>query len=164
MKQLGVFCRNCDEPWFALSATGSQARSRSTRPPLVASRRAGVLDDCATVQKRSLSGPLRFVVAAPAECGSASSMICPLRRWSGFSNNQWLPEASCTGSSRTSRRGWPVPITASGSNTYSTISTSMCSVSTGDRAPMAAFQSLLGFASQHEPTTYNMLYDGERTG
>jgi len=32
------------------------------------------------------------------------------------------------------------------------------------RAPMAAFQSLLGFASQHEPTTYNMLYDGESTG
>jgi len=32
------------------------------------------------------------------------------------------------------------------------------------RAPMAAFQSLLGFASQHQPTTYNMLYDGERTG
>ena len=32
------------------------------------------------------------------------------------------------------------------------------------RAPMAAFQSLLGFASQHKPTTYNMLYDGERTG
>ena len=32
------------------------------------------------------------------------------------------------------------------------------------RAPMAAFQSLLGFASQHEPTTYNMLYDGELTG
>ena len=32
------------------------------------------------------------------------------------------------------------------------------------RAPMAAFQSLLGFASQYEPTTYNMLYDGESTG
>ena len=32
------------------------------------------------------------------------------------------------------------------------------------RRPMAAFQSLLGLASQHEPTTYNMLYDGERTG
>ena len=32
------------------------------------------------------------------------------------------------------------------------------------RTPMAAFQSLLGLASQHEPTTYNMLYDGERTG
>jgi len=32
------------------------------------------------------------------------------------------------------------------------------------RKPMAAFQSLLGLASQHEPTTYNMLYDGERTG
>ena len=32
------------------------------------------------------------------------------------------------------------------------------------RAPMAAFQSLLGLASQHEPTTYNMLYDGEQTG
>ena len=32
------------------------------------------------------------------------------------------------------------------------------------RAPMAALQSLLGLASQHEPTTYNMLYDGERTG
>ena len=32
------------------------------------------------------------------------------------------------------------------------------------RAPMAAFQSLLGLASQHQPTTYHMLYDGESTG
>ena len=32
------------------------------------------------------------------------------------------------------------------------------------RTPMAAFQSLLGLTSQHEPTTYNMLYDGESTG
>ena len=32
------------------------------------------------------------------------------------------------------------------------------------RTPMAAFQSLLGLTSQHEPTTYNMLYDGELTG
>ena len=32
------------------------------------------------------------------------------------------------------------------------------------RTPMAAFQSLLGLASEHGPTTYNMLYDGERTG
>jgi len=32
------------------------------------------------------------------------------------------------------------------------------------RTPMAAFQSLLGLASLHQPTTYNMLYDGERTG
>lgn len=30
--------------------------------------------------------------------------------------------------------------------------------------PMAAFQSLLGLTSQHEPTTYNMLYDAESTG
>ena len=29
------------------------------------------------------------------------------------------------------------------------------------RTPMAAFQSLLGLTSQHEPTTYNMLYDDE---
>ena len=29
---------------------------------------------------------------------------------------------------------------------------------------MAAFQSLLGLASQHQPTTYHMLYDGESTG
>jgi hypothetical protein len=26
---------------------------------------------------------------------------------------------------------------------------------------MAAFQSLLGLTSEHGPTTYNMLYDGE---
>ena len=32
------------------------------------------------------------------------------------------------------------------------------------RTPMAAFQSLLRLTSQHEPTTYNMLYDGELTG
>jgi len=32
------------------------------------------------------------------------------------------------------------------------------------RTPMAAFQSLLGLASQHKSTTYNMLYDGERIG
>jgi hypothetical protein len=29
------------------------------------------------------------------------------------------------------------------------------------RTPMAAFQSLLGLTSEHGPTTYNMLYDGE---
>ena len=29
---------------------------------------------------------------------------------------------------------------------------------------MAAFQSLLGLTSEHGPTTYNMLYDGESTG
>ena len=32
------------------------------------------------------------------------------------------------------------------------------------RTPMAAFQSLLGLTSEHGPTTYNMLYDGESTG
>jgi transposase-like protein len=32
------------------------------------------------------------------------------------------------------------------------------------RTPMAAFQSLLGLTSQHEPTTYNMMYDGESSG
>jgi len=30
--------------------------------------------------------------------------------------------------------------------------------------PMAAFQTLLGLAGQHTPTTYKMLYDGEPTG
>jgi transposase-like protein len=30
--------------------------------------------------------------------------------------------------------------------------------------PMAAFQTLLGLAGQHTPTTYKMLYDGESTG
>lgn len=32
------------------------------------------------------------------------------------------------------------------------------------RTPMAAFQSLLGLATQHGPTTYDMLYDAESTG
>jgi len=32
------------------------------------------------------------------------------------------------------------------------------------RTPMAAFQTLLGLASQHAPTTYKMLYAGEPTG
>lgn len=32
------------------------------------------------------------------------------------------------------------------------------------RRPMAAFQSLLGLTGQHTPTTYKMLYAGERTG
>lgn len=32
------------------------------------------------------------------------------------------------------------------------------------RTPMAAFQSLLGLTSQHEPTTYKMLYGAELTG
>jgi len=32
------------------------------------------------------------------------------------------------------------------------------------RTPMAAFQTLLGLAGQHEPTTYHMLYDGESSG
>lgn len=30
--------------------------------------------------------------------------------------------------------------------------------------PMAAFQSLLGLTTRHEPTTYQMLYEGESTG
>ena len=32
------------------------------------------------------------------------------------------------------------------------------------KTPMAAFQSLLGLAGQHRPTTYKMLYTTERTG
>ena len=32
------------------------------------------------------------------------------------------------------------------------------------RTPMAAFQTLLGLAGQHTPTTYKMLYGGESTG
>jgi len=32
------------------------------------------------------------------------------------------------------------------------------------RTPMAAFQTLLGLAGQHKPTTYKMLYGGESTG
>lgn len=32
------------------------------------------------------------------------------------------------------------------------------------KTPMAAFQSLLGLAGQHRPTTYKMLYASERTG
>ena len=32
------------------------------------------------------------------------------------------------------------------------------------RTPMAAFQSLLGLAGQHDPTTYKMLYGAESTG
>jgi len=32
------------------------------------------------------------------------------------------------------------------------------------RTPMAAFQTLLGLAGQHAPTSYKMLYDGESTG
>ena len=32
------------------------------------------------------------------------------------------------------------------------------------RTPMAAFQSLLGLTTQHQPTTYKMLYAGESTG
>jgi transposase-like protein len=32
------------------------------------------------------------------------------------------------------------------------------------RTPMAAFQSLLGLAAQHQPTTYEILYAGESTG
>jgi transposase-like protein len=32
------------------------------------------------------------------------------------------------------------------------------------RTPMAAFQSLVGLATQHGPTTYKMLYDAEATG
>lgn len=32
------------------------------------------------------------------------------------------------------------------------------------RTPMAAFQTLLGLAGQHTPTTYKMLYGPERTG
>lgn len=32
------------------------------------------------------------------------------------------------------------------------------------KTPMAAFQSLLGLGAKHQPTSYNMLYDGESTG
>ena len=32
------------------------------------------------------------------------------------------------------------------------------------RTPMAVFQSLLGLAAQHAPTTYQMLYAAEPTG
>ena len=32
------------------------------------------------------------------------------------------------------------------------------------RTPMAAFQSLLGLTSQHQPLPHNMLYGGEQTG
>jgi hypothetical protein len=32
------------------------------------------------------------------------------------------------------------------------------------RTPMAAFQSLLGLAAQHAPTSYKMLYAAESTG
>ena len=32
------------------------------------------------------------------------------------------------------------------------------------RTPMAAFQSLLGLTSQHQPLNHNILYGGEQTG
>ena len=32
------------------------------------------------------------------------------------------------------------------------------------RTPMAAFQSLLGLTTQHQPTTHKMLYAAEPTG
>ena len=59
----------------------------------------------------------------------------------------------CTGSSRISRRGWRAPITASGSNTYRIISTSMCSVSTGDARPWQPFN-----RSSDSPATTNRLH------
>ena len=199
-KQRGVSCRNCDEPWFALSATASRVRSRSTKRTLVALRRAGELDDCVTAQRQSSSEPSRCAVTAPVESGSASSTICPSASLVGFLEQSVAPGSvvhtdGWGGYRPLANKGYEHRRQTQGSGknaakhfprvhrVFSNLKTWLAGTHHGvgeqhlqhylneyvfrfnrRRAPMAAFQLLLGFASQHEPTTYNMLYDGESTG
>ena len=123
--------------------------------------RLSVVDDLSSA---SLVGFLEQSVAPEASCiptAGAATVLSPTRAMSTSAKHKDPARGpvrsshASTGSSRTSRRGWRALTTASESSTYSTISTSMCSVLTGDahRWQLFSRSSALPASTNRPPTT-----------
>jgi hypothetical protein len=100
----------------------------------------------------------------PAIVGSRTRAMFPGARRRVTQRTRSASSPAFTACHPTSRRGWQEPTTAWGRSTCHSTSTKHVFGFNRRKAPVAALQSLVGLTSQHAPTTYRVLYDGEPTG